>query len=69
MSRVLWGIATSLNHSRCGDSIHPRSPVKLIRDLAGADLVDVLLNEKAVRKTKAHNLYGEANHTIQAEAG
>jgi hypothetical protein len=31
--------------------------------------VDALLNEKAVRKNKAHDLYGEANHTIQAEAG
>jgi hypothetical protein len=40
MSRVLWGIATSLNLSRYGDNIHPYSPVKLIRDLAGADLVD-----------------------------
>jgi hypothetical protein len=69
MSRVLWGIATSLNLSRYRDSIHPCSPVKLIRDLTGADLVDALLNEKAVRKNKAHDLYGEANHTIQAEAG
>lgn len=62
--RGFWGIATSLNLSRCCDSIHSCSPVKPIRDPAGADLVDALLNEKVAVKNKAHNLYGEANHTI-----